>query len=99
MLDGTLLHNGRRFAVCSFPIGVHIETFQTLADASDGATKLGPHDHADLVIGVDRLDYTKGLVNRFEAFGIYLDSHATILIAMRPQPHALHCLNSRRLAV
>jgi trehalose 6-phosphate synthase len=32
---------------------------------------LGPRE--DLVIGVDRLDYSKGLPNRFRAFGLFLD--------------------------
>ena len=28
----------------------------------------------DIVIGVDRLDYSKGLPNRFRAFGRYLET-------------------------
>ncbi|MEL6798952.1 MAG: trehalose-6-phosphate synthase [Pseudomonadota bacterium] len=76
MLDGAIQHRDGRFRVMSFPIGIDVDDFIAQADASDGAEKLGLRPDEKLVIGVDRLDYSKGLVNRFEAFGAYLDAHA-----------------------
>ncbi|MEL6516518.1 MAG: trehalose-6-phosphate synthase [Pseudomonadota bacterium] len=76
LLDGTIQHRDGRFSVMSCPIGIDVEDFIAQADASDGADKLGLRPADRLVIGVDRLDYSKGLVNRFEAFGEYLAAHS-----------------------
>lgn len=74
--DGSIRYRGRRFGAVSLPIGIDVDDFIAQADASDGADLLGLKDDEKLVIGVDRLDYSKGLVNRFEAFGAYLEAHA-----------------------
>lgn len=70
---GRLQWRNRIFAINSFPIGVDA---RAIARAAEGAIK----DVADrvktagpLIIGVDRLDYSKGLVQRLEGFGRYLD--------------------------
>ncbi len=63
---------GRQMRVGSFPVGIDPQGFQRLAQRAvksafvrDVVQSLG--DRA-LVIGVDRLDYSKGLVQRLEAF-------------------------------
>jgi trehalose 6-phosphate synthase len=68
--------NGRQTRVGSFPVGIEPRGFQTLARRNvrsplvkDLVTSLGGRT---LVIGVDRLDYSKGLVQRLEAFEIFL---------------------------
>jgi trehalose 6-phosphate synthase len=68
--------NGRQTRVGSFPVGIEPKGFQTLARRNvrsplvkDLVTSLGGRT---LVIGVDRLDYSKGLVQRLEAFEIFL---------------------------
>jgi trehalose 6-phosphate synthase len=68
--------NGRRTRVGSFPVGIEPRSFQTLARRNvrsafvkNLVTSLGGRT---LVIGVDRLDYSKGLVQRLEAFEIFL---------------------------
>lgn len=76
LMDGTIQHRDGRFSVMSCPIGIDVDDFIAQTEASDGAAKLGLRDKDQLVIGVDRLDYSKGLVNRFEAFGQYLAAHA-----------------------
>ncbi|WP_371156874.1 trehalose-6-phosphate synthase [Jannaschia sp. 2305UL9-9] len=76
--DGTWIRAGRIFAIRSFPIGIDAEGFaKTAAAAPTPELLLDPR--APLLIGVDRLDYSKGLVHRFEAFGEYL--------ARRSDPH------------
>jgi trehalose 6-phosphate synthase len=68
--------NDREIKVASFPVGIEPRTFQTLARrnvrsplVTNLLTSLGARM---LVIGVDRLDYSKGLVERLEAFEIFL---------------------------
>lgn len=70
-LRGRLRLDGRHFEVRSFPIGIDVDTFQKAAEQADiTITDLPPTQK--LILGVDRLDYSKGLPNRFEAFGKYL---------------------------
>lgn len=78
LLDGKLRRGGATFRAMSFPIGINAEAFAAEAAASDGADDpLALRPDQKLLIGVDRLDYSKGLVNRFEAFGAYLDAQTS----------------------
>jgi trehalose 6-phosphate synthase len=67
-----LSHKNRQVRIGSFPVGIDTNAFERLARRAarssfvrDVVESLG--DRA-LVIGVDRLDYSKGLVQRMEAF-------------------------------
>lgn len=80
--DGQRVRVGtRETTVQAFPIGIDVEAFRRLAAAS---TRQAPTPlratreslgERKLVIGVDRLDYSKGIVQRLEAFGAFLRSH------------------------
>ncbi len=63
----------------AFPIGIDAERFTRLAErAADSTETLRlKQSLADrhLITGVDRLDYSKGLLDRFEAFALLLDRH------------------------
>jgi len=68
--------NGRHVQVGSFPVGIKPREFRALARRNVRSPlvkslvkSLGGRA---LVIGVDRLDYSKGLVQRLEAFEIFL---------------------------
>jgi trehalose 6-phosphate synthase len=69
--------DGRRTQVSAFPIGIHTEAFAKEARAAEKnmtvkrtfASLVG----RDLIIGVDRLDYSKGLKQRIEAFCTFLE--------------------------
>lgn len=62
------VHGGRRsFRVGAFPVGIDVEAVAREA-AARAAPPRGP-DAPRSVIGVDRLDYSKGLPERFLAFG------------------------------
>ncbi|MEM0986069.1 MAG: trehalose-6-phosphate synthase [Pseudomonadota bacterium] len=70
---------GKRVKVSTYPIGIDAEGFlearQTEA-ARDAALTLGRFlGDRQLVIGVDRMDYSKGLPERFEAVGKLLDAY------------------------
>jgi len=80
--DGQRVRVGtRETQVQAFPIGIDVEAFRRLATAS---TRQAPTPlratreslgERKLVVGVDRLDYSKGIVQRLEAFGEFLRSH------------------------
>lgn len=72
--DGEVRHNGRTVTLKAFPIGIDVDVMRGAAESPDAPArlKLGPKER--LLIGVDRLDYSKGIVNRVEAFGAYLDT-------------------------
>ena len=74
LMDGRVKYGPRIFAVRSFPIGIDAQTFADEAQKEDGRALMNLSPREDLVIGVDRLDYSKGLPNRFRAFGRFLES-------------------------
>jgi trehalose 6-phosphate synthase len=79
--DGTVMGPQRRTATGAFPIGIDAGAQQRMA--AEGASRSTTRRLVDslagrkLILGVDRLDYSKGLANRFAAFGR--------LLATRPQ--------------
>jgi trehalose 6-phosphate synthase len=69
----------RQTRIGAFPVGLDVEEFQRRARRAmrsafvqDVVRSLG---NRDLVIGVDRLDYSKGLVQRMEAFERFYALH------------------------
>lgn len=81
VIEGGMLEfvDGRRVRVGAFPIG--IDTARITAQSAAAVNKapvralrqsLGGRS---LAIGVDRLDYSKGLPERFRAFGRFLERH------------------------
>ncbi|CUH13025.1 Alpha,alpha-trehalose-phosphate synthase [UDP-forming] [Jannaschia seosinensis] len=75
MGNGNWLFRGREFAVLSFPIGIDAEEFARKA-AESPVPELQLSPDAPLLLGVDRLDYSKGLVHRFRGFGAYLEQRS-----------------------
>lgn len=74
--DDVVRHRGRSTHVASMPIGIMPDDFQeppepSVVEEIDGLMRaLGD---AKLVLGVDRLDYTKGIPERLIAFGRLLE--------------------------
>lgn len=70
--DGVVTAFGRSLRAQAFPIGIDTEMFATMAAESEGSKQVVRLEESlgkrDLIIGVDRLDYSKGLVKRVEAF-------------------------------
>jgi len=76
----TLHMHGRQTQIGSYPVGIDPRGFQRLARRNvrsplvrELAASLGGRD---LVIGVDRLDNSKGLIQRLDAFNIFLANNA-----------------------
>jgi trehalose 6-phosphate synthase len=79
---GEIRAMGRRARVGAFPIGIDTEDFARTAEQAAKAREterlrksLG---RRTLAIGVDRLDYTKGIPNRIEAFRLALERDARL---------------------
>ncbi|XP_026465717.1 alpha,alpha-trehalose-phosphate synthase [UDP-forming]-like isoform X3 [Ctenocephalides felis] len=64
-------HGGRTVRIRPLPIGIPFERFVTLAETAPTLMQTNPR----IVLGVDRLDYTKGLVNRLKAFEMLMEKY------------------------
>jgi len=77
--DGSVAACGRKTAIEHIPIGIDVDAVQAAAQkaqANDAVQRmvaglLGRRS----IIGVDRLDYSKGLVDRFQAYDRFLDGY------------------------
>jgi trehalose 6-phosphate synthase len=70
---------GRSVTARAFPIGIDAESFRALAVSAGGEQEF-QRARANLagrsqIIGVDRLDYSKGLLRRFNAYEEYLERY------------------------
>ncbi|MEY8837670.1 trehalose-6-phosphate synthase [Cribrihabitans sp. XS_ASV171] len=85
--DASIKLSNRVMRVKSFPIGIAAQEFRQMA-REPGPDPFGAERPEEFVIGVDRLDYTKGLPNRFRAFADYLEHQAggrrTCLLQIAP---------------
>lgn len=70
---------GRELRTGAFPIGIDVDQFHRYAFTSPGNREYARMQSVlrgrDQFIGVDRLDYSKGLLRRMDAFGRYLENH------------------------
>jgi alpha,alpha-trehalose-phosphate synthase [UDP-forming]/trehalose-phosphatase len=76
--DDVVRHRGRSTHIAAMPIGIIPDDFQEVPEPSvveeiDGLMR-ALHD-SKLVLGVDRLDYTKGIPERLTAFGKLLENY------------------------
>jgi trehalose 6-phosphate synthase len=87
--DDLVHHDGRNVRVGAFPISIDVEEFELQASgratrqrSSQIRSRLG--DPEVILLGVDRLDYTKGIGTRLQAFGALLDEGR-----LDPEQHVL----------
>ncbi|WP_370235070.1 MULTISPECIES: alpha,alpha-trehalose-phosphate synthase (UDP-forming) [Henriciella] len=75
--DGWISVFGRRIRANAYPIGIEADSFAKAAMsevANTAASRIGRFlGGRNLVLGVDRMDYSKGLPQRFEAVGKLFD--------------------------
>jgi trehalose 6-phosphate synthase len=78
VVDGTVRSPRGLVRLASFPIGIDVKAFAeraaTAATRPDVVRLRAGQRGAKLVIGVDRIDYSKGLINRLMAFDRLLDT-------------------------
>ncbi|MBT3070931.1 alpha,alpha-trehalose-phosphate synthase (UDP-forming) [Rhodomicrobium sp. Az07] len=80
ILDGDRVRAyGRTVIARAFPIGIDVDEFANAAQTAEAASQIERLNRRTVVrshiIGVDRLDYTKGLPERFKAFRKFLEMH------------------------
>ncbi len=94
-IDGeTVVWDGRRVRAEAHPIGIDVDHFQALARApeaeADAASLRRDLGDVQIVLGVDRLDYTKGLLLRMEAYERFLERfperHGTVSLLQIATP-------------
>ena len=76
--DAGLIVEGRRVRVEARPIGIEAGTFEALANSpevQEASDRIRRGLQTLMLLGVDRLDYTKGIPERLEAFDAFLDAH------------------------
>ena len=82
-----ILHHGREIVVNTFPMGIDYKKFVGAAvenlknsslESSELKKQISAHkleNKGKLILSIDRLDYTKGVVNRLLAFERFLDTY------------------------
>jgi trehalose 6-phosphate synthase len=70
---------GRTFRTAAFPIGIETREFMSFAQKAASTALAGRMhlslDGKKLILGVDRLDYSKGITQRIDAFEKFLVKH------------------------
>ena len=77
--DGYFTAFDRVVRAAAFPIGIDVGEFQRLAQSKDGVDMFkrmrDEYSRRQLLVGVDRLDYSKGLPHRIHAFRELLEHY------------------------
>jgi trehalose 6-phosphate synthase len=77
-VGGALRFEGRKIRSRAFPISIDVEQYRTLAQDEETAARTAEFKRRvgkrRILLGVDRLDYTKGIDTRLKAFGELLRS-------------------------
>ena len=77
--DGTVSAAGRAVRTGVYPIGVDVEAIGQSAGKAAGSAPVQRMMESlvgrRLIVGVDRLDYSKGLLERFQAYRHFLESY------------------------
>ena len=78
VIDGTVASASGTTHLATFPIGIDVDEFAARATKATNRTEVArlraSLQGAKLVLGVDRLDYSKGLTNRMRAFDRMLET-------------------------
>ncbi|NWH07146.1 MAG: trehalose-6-phosphate synthase [Alphaproteobacteria bacterium] len=81
--DGRLSCFGRTVRAAAFPIGIDAKEFRAMPDSGDGRRSYQRAEQSllgrNMILGVDRLDYSKGLEERLLAFEHLLFQHPDLL--------------------
>jgi trehalose 6-phosphate synthase len=70
--DGRIRLFDRLISMASFPVGINVTDF---AKAKRASGLVQARSSVSRIVGVDRLDYTKGLPQKFKAFGRLLEKY------------------------
>lgn len=71
---GTINLPDRMVKVGTFPMGIEYDKFHNMDVSPFPSQKPGP-DKPQIVLSVDRLDYSKGIINRLQGFELFLQKY------------------------
>jgi trehalose 6-phosphate synthase/phosphatase len=71
---GEILYHDRVVKVGSFPMGIDYEKFHNM-DVSPHRSEKPQRNEKKIVLSVDRLDYSKGIINRLQGFELFLKNN------------------------
>ena len=71
---GTIDLPDRVVKACTFPMGIEFDKFHNMDVSPFHSEKPGPNEQK-IVLSVDRLDYSKGIVNRLQGFELFLKNY------------------------
>lgn len=91
---GTVQYKGRKIRVDSFPIGIDFKKFKQALSSDEVVSEkdaLAKHySGKKIILSVDRLDYSKGIMQRLEAFELLLseksDYHKKVVLLIVAVP-------------
>ena len=106
-------YEGREVTVNTFPMGIDFKKFETAAhknlssessESSELKRQIEAHkteSQGKLILSIDRLDYTKGVVNRLRAFELFLDQnpnyHEKVRLVMLAVPSRARVVQYKKL--
>jgi trehalose 6-phosphate synthase/phosphatase len=104
---GYIYSNRTRINVDAFPMGIDYERFQhavqTPAAEREIARIQERFKNRKIIVSIDRLDYTKGIPERLEAFDLFLSQHpefrkkvTLILIAVPSRTNVVHYVRLKK---
>lgn len=73
-----IAHDRGTTVVGTYPIGIDFESYAVAAvsqEVEDRTAEIKNAIHGKIMLGVDRLDYTKGIPERLKAFRLLLETH------------------------
>ena len=77
--NGAIMFEGRTTIARAYPIGIDWDHFQSQGESDEARAAeqrlLDSTRHRTAMIGVDRLDYSKGLPERIDGIGRFFDQH------------------------
>jgi trehalose 6-phosphate synthase len=78
--DGTIHVGDRTVKTAAFPIGIDAAGFETILNSTNARNAYETLERSaegkKVIIGVDRLDYSKGIAERFLGYRRFLEEHA-----------------------
>ena len=97
---GRLAAFDREMRLGAFPIGIDVQEFERLGRAPEAVqtyeSMLGEYSRRQLLLGIDRLDYSKGIPQRVRAFRQLLEKYpenarsATLIMIASPSRDDVH---------
>lgn len=76
---GSIEHEGRRIGIDAFPIGIDYEKFRATLRTPGCRREITQlktrYRDQQMILSMDRLDYSKGIMKRLEAYELFLGEH------------------------